>query len=85
MRGDETCAVELERTAEHHSGKIFRCEVNLYTGGRLFRAEATLEQIEQAIDAVRDDLRHELQKQSGKRQSLLQRGRRAIKDMLRFG
>lgn len=83
--GDERCDVELERVAEHQSGKIYRAEVNLFTGGKLYRAESTNEQIEQSIDKVRDDLRHELQHAAGKRRSLMQRGQRAIKDMLRFG
>ena len=83
--GDERCDVELERVAEHQSGKIFRAEVNLFTGGKLYRAESTNEQIEQAIDVVRNELRHELQHAQGKRRSLVQRGRRAIKEMLRFG
>lgn len=85
QRDDETCEIELEKVAEHHSGKIYRAEVNLYTGGKLFRAEATEEQIEQAIDKVRNELKHELQHAHGKRQSLFKRGRQAIKDMLRFG
>ena len=85
IHGDERCEIELEKVTEHHSGKIFRAEVNLYTGGRLFRAEATEEQIEQAIDKVRNELKHELQHAHGKRQSLFKRGRQAIKNMMRFG
>jgi ribosomal subunit interface protein len=84
-QGDAKCDVEVERTTEHQSGKIFRAEVNFFSGGTLYRAESTQEQIEQAVDAVRDELRHELQRARGKRHSLMQRGRRAIKDMLRFG
>ena len=82
---DARCEIELERVADHKSGKIFRAEVNLYSGGKLFRAEATEEQIEQAIDTVRNELKHELQHASGKRQSLFKRGKQAIKDMMRFG
>jgi ribosomal subunit interface protein len=83
--GDTKCDVELERVAEHQSGKIFRAEINLFNGGKLYRAEATEDQIEKAIDAARNELRHELQHLHGKQHSLVQRGRRAIKDMLRFG
>lgn len=84
-RGDERCEIELEKIAEHQSGKIYRAEVNLYIGGKMFRAEATEEQIEQAIDTVRNELKHELQHAHGKRQSLFKRGRQTIKNMLRFG
>lgn len=84
-RGDERCEIELEKIAEQHSGKIFRAEVNLFSGGKLFRAEATEEQIEQSIDTIRNELKRELQRDHGKRHSLFKRGRQAIKNMLRFG
>jgi len=84
-KGDTHCEVELEKTAEHQTGKIYRAEVNLYNGGKLYRVEATEEQIEQAIDAVRNELKNELQRAQGKRQSLMKRGSHAIKNMLRFG
>lgn len=84
-RNEAYCEVELEKVAEHQSGKIYRAEVNLQSGGRLFRVEATEEQIEQSIDSVRDQLRNELQHAHGKRQSLVRRGGQALKSMLRFG
>ncbi|MCF7815613.1 MAG: ribosome-associated translation inhibitor RaiA [Candidatus Pacebacteria bacterium] len=84
-QGDTRCEVELEKTAEHHSGKIFRAEINLFNGGKLFRVESTEEQIEQAIDSVKNELRRELQRAQGKRQSLFKRGSQAVKRMLRFG
>ncbi len=84
-RVESHCEIELEKVAEHQSGKIYRAEVNLTTGGKLFRAEATEEQIEQAIDTARNELKHELQHAHGKRQSLLRRGHQMIKNMMRFG
>lgn len=85
-RANTFCEVELERETEHHqSGKIFRAEINLTVNGKLHRAEATEEQIEQAIDTIRNELRNELQHAYGKRQSMWKKGRQAIKDMLRFG
>lgn len=82
---DTKCDVELEKFTDHQSGKIYRAEINLFHGGKMYRAEATEEQIEQAIDTVRDDLRRELRRDSDKKQSVARRGRRAIKRMLRFG
>ncbi len=79
------CEIELEKVAEHQSGKIYRVEVNLKAGGKLFRADATEEQIEQAIDEVRDEVRAEILRVNGKRQSLVRRGRQALKNMLRSG
>lgn len=79
------CEIELERIGEHQSGKIYRAEVNFSSGGKLFRTEATEEQIEKAIDEVRNELKKELQRAHGKRQSLWKRGRQAIKRMLLSG
>ncbi|MCR4285809.1 MAG: HPF/RaiA family ribosome-associated protein [Candidatus Kaiserbacteria bacterium] len=84
-RNEAHCEIELEKVAEHQSGKIYRAEVNFQNGGKLFRAEATEEQIEQAIDGVRNELKIELQKAHGKRLSLVRRGGQMIKNMLRFG
>ena len=82
---DVKCDVELEKMTEHATGPVHRAEVNLYVHGKLFRAEATEDQMEKAIDRVRDELKHELRTARGKRQSLIRRGGQAIKNMLRFG
>lgn len=82
---DAKCEVELERLQEHQSGKIYRVEVNLFVAGTLYRAETAEEQIERAIDVVRDELRRKLQKGNGKRHSLIRRGGQALKNMMRFG
>lgn len=82
---DITCEVELEKIGDHHSGKIFRAEINLYAGGKMHRAEATEDLMEHAIDVIRDELTRELKHENEKRRSLVRRGSQAIKDMLRFG
>jgi len=80
---DTKCDVELEKLTDHQSGKIYRAEINLFNGGELYRAEATEEQIERAIDVARDELKRELRRDSDKKQSLKIKGERSIKDMLR--
>lgn len=83
---DLKCEAELEKVTNHHqSGRIYRAEVNLSVAGKLYRAEATEEQIEQAIDEVRDELKRELRKAQDKRRSMVRRGGQAIKRMMRFG
>lgn len=79
---DLTCDVELEKVAEHQSGRIFRAEINLKVAGTLYRAEATEEQIEKAIDVMKDEVKRELNKANGRQQSLMKKGGRAIKKML---
>jgi ribosomal subunit interface protein len=80
---DAYCRVELEKLTEHVSGKIYRFEANLFAGGKKYYAEATEEQVEKAIDTVRDELKRELERSHGKQQSLLKRGGQALKRMLR--
>jgi len=86
--GDETdvkCDVEFEKVAPHESGRVFRVEANLWLKGVLYRAEATEEQFEKAIDEVRAELDKELRRARKKQQSLIKRGGRMIKNMMRFG
>lgn len=82
---DVRCQVELEKIGDQHSGKIYRAEINVYTKGRVYRAEATHEQMEHSIDEIRDELKRELTHANEKQHSLMKRGGKAIKDMLRFG
>jgi len=85
--GDETdlkCEVEFEKVAPHEHGRVFRVEANLWLGGTLYRAEATEEQFEKAIDATRAELNKELRRAHKKHHSLIKRGGRKLKAMMRF-
>lgn len=79
------CEVEFERVNTQQSGNIHRVEVNLEVNGQLYRAEATSDSYEKAVDEVRDELDKELRRASDKRDTLLKRGGRKLKEMLRFG
>lgn len=82
---DIHCEVEFEKETAHNSGKFFRVESNLTVGGKLFRAEASEESFEKAIDEVRDELDKSLRRTNSKRETLIKKGGKALKDMLRFG
>jgi ribosomal subunit interface protein len=82
---DAYCRIEVAKLTEHQSGKIYRVEINLFAYGRSYRAEATEEQVEKAIDEARDELKREIEHVQGKHHSLVRRGARALKSMLRFG
>lgn len=82
---DLKCDAELEKVTGQQSGRIYRAEVNLFVAGKLYRAEATEEQMERAIDEVRDEIKTELRKALDKRRSLMKRGGQRIKRMMRFG
>tara|TARA_B100000745_G_C20082463_1_gene369836 strand:+ start:632 stop:994 length:363 start_codon:yes stop_codon:yes gene_type:complete len=86
--GDETdvkCEVEFKKVAPHKSGAVHRVEVNLWVKGQMFRAEATEASFEAAVDEVRDELDKEMRRHSKKRESLMRKGGRKIKEMLRWG
>lgn len=86
--GEETdvkCDVEFEKVTASKSGEIYRVEANLWLHGKMYRAEATEVSFEVAIDEVRSELDKELRRAADKRESLMKRGGRRIKEMLRFG
>jgi len=86
--GSETdikCAIEMEKTGGKQTGLTHRVEANFWLAGTLYRAEATEESFEKAIDEVRDELDKEVRRAHKKRNSLLKKGGRKIKDMMRFG
>ncbi len=86
--GDETdvkCEVEFEKLPSHNSGDIHRVEVNLWLAGELYRATSTKGTFESAIDLVRDDLDRELNKDHDRRQTLIRKGGREIKEAMRAG
>lgn len=85
---DETdlkCDVELERLTEHQSGRVHRAEINLFIAGRKYRAEATEDQMEKAIDRMKNEVKKEIRRSNSKHGSMVKRGGRKIKDMMRFG
>ena len=82
---DIKCDVELEKVTEQQSGRIYRAEVNLFVKGHTYRAEATEDQMEKAVDSMRDEVKKEIRRSNRKRESLIKRGGRKIKEMMRFG
>ncbi|MBI5405835.1 ribosome-associated translation inhibitor RaiA [Candidatus Kaiserbacteria bacterium] len=84
--GPVTLSCEIEESiAVERAGARYRAEGNLSVDGRLFRAEASSNTLEGAVDRVRDELARELGSARGKKRNLLKRGGEAIKRMLRFG
>lgn len=76
--------VELGRTTSHHrSGDIYRAEINLRVDGEVLRAEAEAFDIHAAIDGVKDKIHREIEKRHKRRISIVRRGARAIKNILR--
>lgn len=86
--GDETdvsCDVEFEKRMTKTSGIVCRMEANLWLAGTLYRAEANDESFEKSVDEVRNELDKELRRARSKRETLIKRGGRRLKEMMRFG
>jgi ribosomal subunit interface protein len=86
--GNETdvrTEVEFEKVASHRSGAICRVEVNIFVGGDVYRSETVQETFEAALDIVKDELDQEMRRAHKKRNSLIRRGGRKLKEMIRFG
>ena len=80
------CDVEFERVTNHHQqGDIHRVEVNLEVNGKLFRATATADSFEKAVDEVRAELDEEMRRARGKEDTMLKKGGRRFKELLRWG
>lgn len=83
--GSATCDVEFEKVTNQQSGNVFRMEANLLVDGTLYRAEATEESFEKAIDEMRDELDKELRRAKSKQDSLSKKFGRKLKGMLTGG
>ncbi len=79
------CEVEFDKVTASEKGQIFRVEVNLQVNGDLFRAEATKNSFEEAVDEVRNELDKELRRKRRKGMTLFKKGSRKLKEMMRFG
>ena len=78
------CYVEVGKTTEHHkTGDLFRAEITLHIGGKVFRATSEKEDLYSAIDEVGDEITQELKAFKGKRNSLIKRGGAKIKSIIK--
>lgn len=84
LHGNETvtCDFEFEKVAAQQQGRVFRAEVNLLIDGTLYRAEATEESFEKAIDEVRDELDKALRRAKDKQVTTDKQAGRAAKEQL---
>jgi ribosomal subunit interface protein len=78
------CYVEVGKTTEHHkTGDLFRAEITLHIGGKVFRATSEKGDLYSAIDEAGDEITQELKAFKGKRSSLIKRGGAKIKSLIK--
>jgi putative sigma-54 modulation protein len=78
------CYVEIGKTTGHHkTGDLFKSEITLHIGGKVFRASAEKEDLYSAIDVVTEEVAEELRSFKNKRKSLIRRGASKIKSIIK--
>jgi ribosomal subunit interface protein len=82
---DAVCDLEFEKLSAHHHGRIYRVESTLSVNGHVYRAEATENSFEEAIDIVRDELDAELSRAKDKQVTLDKSAGREAKEQLQNG
>ena len=75
--------VELSRVTKHHTGDVFRAEINIRVDSRVFHAESERPDLYEAIDHLKDEITRELGSFKDKRLSLLKRSGQKIKKLMR--
>lgn len=76
------CDAEFDKVAANNKGAIFHFAVNLQVDGDMYRADATEESFEAAVDEVRDELDKRLRRNKSKKGSLAKRAGRAMKSLI---
>jgi len=77
--------VELGKESNHHKqGEVFRAEVRIGGAGQDFYAVSLAEDLYAAIDKVKDEVVREITKTKGKRETMMRKGGKMIKDAMRY-
>ncbi len=75
---------EVSRSTNHHkSGEVFHADCLIKIDGKEFYGSADKEDLYQAVDALKDSLYNEINKNKDRAQTLLYRGARSIKKMMK--
>ncbi len=83
---DDVAQVEIGKTSAHHGkGDVFRAEINVQSGGVMYRAVSEMDDLYAAIDDARDELVREVKSKKGKGETAFRKGARRLKNILRFG
>ncbi len=77
--------VEVEKSARHQKGEVYRTEINFSYKGRTIRVENTNFDIVVSIDEARQELEKRIRRGKGKSFDLFKKGARQIKRLLRRG
>ena len=75
---------EVNKSTNHHKlGEVFHADCLIKIDGKEFYSSADKEDLYQAVDAIKDSLYNEINKNKDRKQTLLYRGARSIKKMMK--
>ena len=75
---------EVSKSTNHHqSGEIFHADCLIRIDGKEFYGSSDKEDLYQAVDAVKDSLYNEINKNKDRSQTLFKRGASSVKKMLK--
>jgi ribosomal subunit interface protein len=75
--------IEIGKTTGHHkNGEVYLAEINLEVAGESYYVRVEKDDLYAAIDVMKDKMVEELRRAHSRKNSLLRRGGRAIKNML---
>lgn len=85
--GDESAIADVEVAKEtrhhHHGEEVFKAEINLHFTHQYLRAEFFDNDLYAAIDGMQDEIARQINTAIEKRNTLVRRGGRLLKNMLR--
>lgn len=72
-----------KNTNHHKAGEIFEADCSININGDNFYSNIAMEDLYQAIDAVKENLFNEIEKKKDRKQTLFKRGASSIKKMMK--
>lgn len=82
--GEVMVNFEVAKSTNHHkAGDIYHTDCLINIKGQEFYASADEEDLYAAIDALKESLYHDISKSKDRRQTLLYRGARSVKKMMK--
>ncbi len=82
--GEVSARFEVSKTTNHHKlGDVFHADCSINIKGEEFHASADTEDLFQSIDEVKENLFREISKNKDRKQTLLYRGARSVKKMMK--
>lgn len=82
--GEVKATLEVSRSTNHHkTGEVFHADCSIVIDGAHFYGESDSEDLYAAIDEVKEKLYLAISKDKGRKQTLIVRGARSVKKMLK--